>query len=687
MSLLFPAFLAGLVAWLGPWILHRFNREDPPETSFPSSQFLEPTRVPESRKRKLRHIDLFGLRTLFVLAVCLLFAQPSCTSDSLSSNSQRNTFVVIDRSASMQTGDRWPQAVEAAREVLRSGGSDSSNLTGASNAVQLFDLSSELRAHADLSNDAAQAVSALNQLQPSFEAAQYGRMMQQLDALAARESLPVDVVFVTDEQQSNFPVQRRLLRTQHIDSFEVVRVTNSESNLSVRASASTEDGVNVQISTDVLWSTAQSSQDSASQSDAQSIDATVFVSDENRELASKNVQLFANKTQRIAFESVILPGVNVQALSVRVAGDANDSLAIDSEIQVPVSKREPILVGMTAVDDAIPETPALFVNTALTTDRLARVVSLDNATGDAWSAAQHWVVFLKAPQGEPLVLPDNVTSYVESGGNALVVLQSQPGNLNDATESAGSPSDTGYVGSVNTAHPLGLGELNWRDISVYETHPLTVNLTDDVLIRSSDGTPYLIERLFNEGNTRRSGRVLVLNDSLNGISSDLPLQTAFVDWTAQVIRWFDATTAYPDRLDAGQSVLLPAGAQVISPDGQPLRELAGMSAAEAVVLREPGIHTVATRSGSHALSVTVPWVESNLTSVEADTAWQSGLVESDVAGDAGTVSTPNAVSETPILTDAAKLPWLSWLLPIMALSLLAENLVANRRLRIRRDGL
>lgn len=687
MSLLFPAFLAGLVAWLGPWILHRFNREDPPETNFPSTQFLEPTRIPESRKRKLRHIDLFGLRTLFVLAVCLLFAQPSCTSDTTGVNSQRNTFVVIDRSASMQTGDRWQRAVQAAGDLLKTGGAQDSSESGSTSAVQLFDLSSELQAHGELSRDAAQAESVLNQLQPSFEAAQYGRMMQQLDALAAREALPVDVVFVTDEQQSNFPLQPRMLRTQHIDNFDVIRVTDSESNLSVRASASTEDGVNVQLSTDVLWSKTQAVDDNESADIGETINASVSVLDDNGVLASKNIQLTAHKTQRIAFESVILPGVNVETLTVRLAGDADDALTIDSEVQVPVSKREPILVGMTAVGSAIPETPALFVSTALTTDRLARVVPLDNATGDAWSAAQHWVVFQEVETGEPLVLPDTVRSYVEAGGNALVVLQSRGGELNDSAANQSVTSNTGYVGSINTAHPLGLGELNWRDISVYESNPLSVNAVDDVLLRTSDGTPLLFERILSVGDTRSAGRVLVLNDSLNGISSDLPLQTAFVDWTAQVVRWFDATTAYPDRIDAGSSVLLPAGAQVIAPDGQPLRALAGMSTPEAVVLRQPGIHTVATRSGSHAVAVTVPWEESNLQSAKNDSDWLSNTTENTTPDDREAVNDSNDTTAARLAAEAPKVPWLTWLLPIMALSLLAENLVANRRLRVRRDGL
>ena len=256
MTFLFPAFLAGLAALFVPWILHRFNRETPPATPFPSTRFLEATRAPVSRKKRLRHLGLFSLRSLFLIALCLLFAQPYCSTDENRAGSQANTFVVVDRSASMQTGDRWSSAIGAAADALRDG--TAAGTVGAGpNSVQLFDLAGTLTAHGELSSDLSPANAALRGLRPSAQAGDYGLMMQQLDTLASAQELPVDVVFISDAQQSNLPLQRRQLRTQNIRNFTIQNMASDETNLAIVGNASSTDGVNVALSLRLLFSTSQ----------------------------------------------------------------------------------------------------------------------------------------------------------------------------------------------------------------------------------------------------------------------------------------------------------------------------------------------------------------------------------------------------------------------------------------------
>jgi len=719
MSFLAPLFFAGLLAWAGPWLLHRFNREDPPETVFPSTRFLEATRVPVSSQKKLRHLGLLSLRTLFLLAACLLFAQPYCSTDQ-NRTGQRNVFVVIDRSASMQTGDRWSRAVAEASNALSA---------DPMNSVQLFDLTSELNAHGELTTELSAANNALQALEPSNEQGRYGVMMQRLDALASREELPVDVVFITDAQRSNLPLQRRRLRTTNIDQLSIKSVAENETNVAVRANASSSDGVNVSLSAQVLWSTSDDTTAGTSTNTLGDQSANLIVSAGDRSLASEALTLKANEPITAVINELILPSIETKQLTVRVtADDGNDLLPIDNEIEVAVQRAEPIPIGVRALGMQEPEAASLFLRTALTTDRLAKLVPF---TGDATtlsSDALHWVIFVPHNEAGDISVPEPVENFVAEGGNVLLVLQPSTDESSSLSTQAPSesssvaqfdelpsdvtgevtgelpgelPSGTDFIGTVDVAHPLALGELDWQETKVYSTIGLEPESIDRVLMRTGRGVPLMIERnLFSNAQSdeeSKPGRLLIVSDPLDGVASDIPLQSAFVDWVAQIVGWFDASIAFPPQLNSGESIALPAKAQVISPSGQPLRSLAGSAVASRVVLRDPGLHTVVTNAAEHAVAVTVPWEESNFETLSEDylAEWSSGEVPDAELTTSDALTNSDEPLDEPLnegTSDAARTPppllssWWPWLLSLLAFSLLAESLLANRRLAVRRDG-
>ena len=694
MNFVFPAFLAGIAALLLPWLLHRFNRETPPETPFPSTQFLESTRVPVSRKKRLRHLGLFSLRTLFLLAACLLFAQPYCTTDQNRASQQRNVFVVIDRSASMQADDRWSQARAKTAEVLNESQAPTSAVGSTQNAVQLFDIASTLTAHGELSTELSGANATLRSLSPSFESAPYGLMMQQLDALASRLDDPVDVVFITDAQESNLPLQRRLLRTQHIDNFTLHKVNTNAANLAVRASARAGDGVNVQVSAQVLYSHADDASNNSDAETPNTTSATLTVLAAGQTLESRTFNLTQGATESIVLSNLVMPSAAIDELTVRLDGD-NDSLAIDNEISVPIQLDNPIQVGIGSIGMRMPEEGALFLRTALNTDGLARVINSSNNGTGLSDEASHWAVFIPHAAGTDVQVPQVVTDFVRAGGNVLLVLVPENGSEKS------SVSNADFIGSIDTAHPLALGELDWQETRVYSPVSFNSLSTDRILMRTGSGLPLLVERnalsSIDSSDTQASGRLLFLADPLDGVASDLPLQSAFVDWIANTIRWFDASIAFPTQINAGESLLLPAQTQVLSPSGKTLRTLADSGQKNRLLLNEPGVYTVVTSMAEYPLAVTVPWEESNLTSFVEDkegfwgqsdptssTADES-LVEFD-NNNGKNNETANALN-TPSALDASKgRPWWPWLMPLLALALLAESLWANRLLSVRRDG-
>ena len=94
------------------------------------------------------------------------------------------------------------------------------------------------------------------------------------------------------------------------------------------------------------------------------------------------------------------------------------------------------------------------------------------------------------------------------------------------------------------------------------------------------------------------------------------------------------------------------------------------------------------------MAVTVPWEESNLETLSEDylEEWSSGelLSAEDAANEQSVANSESTIDEEGDTTSVASTnnlsAWWPWLLPLLALSLIAESLLANRRLAVRREG-
>jgi len=71
-----PAFLWGLLALAAPVIVHLINRERAVVKRFPSTRFIDPSRLPQQGRRRLRDYLLLALRMLVYAAVILALANP-----------------------------------------------------------------------------------------------------------------------------------------------------------------------------------------------------------------------------------------------------------------------------------------------------------------------------------------------------------------------------------------------------------------------------------------------------------------------------------------------------------------------------------------------------------------------------------------------------------------------------------
>ena len=121
MSLLFPLFLAAAAAVIAPILLHL--RRQPPKTKveFSSLQFLMPTPMVTTTRSKIERWLLLALRCLALLLLAAMFARPFLADQKMRDGKGKAVLVLVDRSASMQQGDHFAQALAKAREWLRKG--------------------------------------------------------------------------------------------------------------------------------------------------------------------------------------------------------------------------------------------------------------------------------------------------------------------------------------------------------------------------------------------------------------------------------------------------------------------------------------------------------------------------------------------------------------------------------------
>jgi len=111
------ALLAGLGALAVPILIHLLLKQRRKPLRFSTIQFFQKRDEKTSQRRKLRNWLLLSLRLLLLALIVLAFARPYLpgAAGSAAASQRRQLVLVLDRSASMQAGDRWAKA----RELLQ----------------------------------------------------------------------------------------------------------------------------------------------------------------------------------------------------------------------------------------------------------------------------------------------------------------------------------------------------------------------------------------------------------------------------------------------------------------------------------------------------------------------------------------------------------------------------------------
>ena len=686
---LVPAMLAGILAIAVPIILHLRHRDKDRPFKFPSLMFLEQLPIRTAQRRRVTDWPLLLLRVLALLLLALAFARPVFTRQAIAGADTRARAVVVllDRSGSMAHRDVWPVALDSARKVIASLGAK--DRVG----VVFFDDASEIAQR--MTDDKGAATAVLGAAKPLPRGTRFApalRTARQL--LLDAPYAAAEIVVISDLQRAGTTGVAGI----DLPSGVTLRAINvgpaDRANSAVRAvearrvTETTPNGARAMLAVKARVVARELAA-------PRSVAATVVIN--GRDAASQTVTL-TNGESVITFPTVPVPDTDITG-TVRLATDALEG---DDVFRFVVPRDDAVRVALVTPDDVRGD-ETLYLERALTIGR-APEIRLTRVAGTAVTAATlrdaAVVLLWDVLPGQSSV--DALTKFAQDGGGVAIVAGrrlagsaaaggSAPSGASASASAAPAgragilparingladrlPDRGGTLANVRFEHPLFAPFRDAQDallVARFLRYPrMDVNQGSDVLARFDDGLPAIVER------RQGAGRVLLLATALEGVSSDFPLQPAFLPFLRQLVMHTSGRDATPLWRTTADNWSLPeqvANPVVRAPDESLIRPR-NDSAGGAVPLADAGHYSVFSGTASGiprgVVAVNVPVTESDLTPIDPKELLLGVRTSEELAVADSAVPTPDALERRQ---NAWRI-----LLVIVALALLGETFMATR---------
>ncbi len=657
MTLLAPAFLAGLLAIALPIWLHRLSSENPNRKQFSSLMFLEAGEPQRVLAKNVQYLLLLALRIALLVLLVLAFIQPALwrTPPPAGEDGARMNVIVVDRSASMAAADRWDQALDAAGDLIDDMPlGDAGQIVGAGRTLELITAAT---------NDPAVLRQGLAGLEPGLFHADYGQLTRALDGLVRNAELPVVLHFVTDAQASGLPARFAELAPTAPAAIVIHQVGDrDEPNWAVESLVGS-------AVTGELTAAVTSYAD-----EARELDLSLELN--GRVIARESASVEPGATAAVEFPPLTLAeGSN----RVRVSLDGADRFEADD--QRLLALRRPTPRPVLVVAGSLRGNDALFVASALETlEALALSVTTvqPGALADEDAADYAFIVVADAAVLDPAA-EAQLTDYVESGGGlllgvgprstALAAVPVTGQTFATATQALSRDAEFTAIGVIDTSHSALRGLEALRSARFSRYNGIEPGPEDRVLAAFENGAPYLIESGLS------AGRVLIVTSSLGREWNDLPLQPVFVPFAAGLADHLLGGAGFSNEAGLGTTLALRAmglqGGQIFDPTGEPALGLGGT---DDVLLDQTGFYELAGGGRSALVAVNFDSRESDLAVLDPDTIGRWEGLGQAIEGAAG-----NAVAGEPVLT-----PFGRWLLLVLLAAVVMESLAGNWHLRVRR---
>jgi hypothetical protein len=686
-----PLFLLGLIAIGVPIWLHRVARANPVHHTFPSLMLLEASETQRTAQRTLRYWLLLLLRILLVAALVFAFAGPLWEKQQRIgvASDTRLHAIVLDASVSMQQGDHWARALAAAEAVLEDlRPADQVMLVRA--AGRRVDVVHE----ATVAREVGAVRASLRSLTPNLERLDFGFAMSTADQWLRKPRPPVVLHFISDFQRSAAP-----LRFADLEPPSGAQLVMHEVSSPQRFNTFIQSATLSQDDTRVLQVSVRSAH-------AQAQQRTLILNVDGQEMARKLVQLApaapladeqivtgeggtsprlraapssteaSAATLEVTFEGLeFAPGAH----RVEVRLEPQDALVHDDRFFAVVEHANPkalLLERSADADDAAYFAAAVG---ALTAPRV-EVTRQAAGTFDTGRLSDYSIVVVPDLLALSTSAVERIGQYVEAGGALLTTLGTGSAETELPWLSSWKIEPPRArlmpIGTIDTSHPILRDAPQWSSVRFFRQRAVQVGEADRVLIAHADGAPLLVERDFG------AGRMLILTAPVDRVWNDLAIHPVFVQFISQAARYLigddSATASTTVGTPVATGLTAASGGQIFDPSGARVLDLASMTSAERLVPSQLGFYEARHANGARWLAVNTDRRESEVTALSADylAHWQA------LRQRAPTAAPP--ASEVAADTQTQSLgPALLWL---AALVLLAELLMANRYLAVRRES-
>ncbi|HUF30080.1 MAG TPA: BatA domain-containing protein [Gemmatimonadaceae bacterium] len=680
-GLLAPIFLAGLALLAIPVLVHLTHKERKEPVEWPSLMFLQRIEYRAARRQRIRHWLLLLLRATAMALVVMAFARPvieGVAAATGASGGPRHLVVMLDRSHSMQYGDRFARAQEAARDAV-------SGLSPG-DRVSVITFDDVPAAPVAASQDAPAAMAAINAATAGDRSTRYAPAVRLAGRILSDAGIPRrEVVLISDFQRRGWSSDddARLPGGTALRTVDVGAADSPNSTVGgLEIARDVSSGVERARVTARLTST---------HAEPRAVAATLRFN--GRQVDRREVTLPPSGATSITFAPATLPaGVTRGEVSITA-----DQLSADDTFVFTLAEGENISVLIVESDGAAAST-SLYLARALAIGDApgfrSRIVQSGRLTSSDIAGAA--VIVLNDAPPPRAELTRALASRIAEGAGLLIVAGPRaddrswpvdatlllPATTGDiADRPAGRPASVGFM---DRSHPAltvfrapRSGDFAAARFLRYRTlQPVS---GAEVLARFDDGAPALVERRVG------TGRALVLASTLDGIWNDLPLQPVFLPLVHQITRY---AAGYAERrrwYTVGEVVDLardPSGIAsdsargtlvALSPSGE--RTLIPPERRPVIEIGERGFYELRPESGSRsvALAANVAAAESDLSRVDPE---ELTLAISPAPADTAAVSLTAGLDGLAEPERRHHLWW--WLLAAAFVALAAETVLGNR---------
>ncbi len=642
-----PLLLFGLAALSIPVLVHLVHSRRARRTPFPSLMFLEATTFRAHRRRRVRDLPLLLLRLAAFLLIVLAFARPYLRGalEAAGAGGARHRVVLLDRSWSMRYGDRWTEALRAARAEFEG------LPVGARGSLVLFDEGAEVVAGPTA--DRVLLLDGLARSEPGWSGTRLRPALEAADRLFAEGEGGGEVVLVSDLQALAWlPGEAGVLpASTPLRIIDLSRPGSEDAGIaSVRARrAGGEEAAGEEVALDALLF-------NHGPHPLRGVEVTLQAGETTR---SVRVDVPAGGTVPASFEGLPLPAAGLAA-TLRIR---EDELAADDVFYatIPPEPRREALILQAA---GSPSRQSLYLIRALEVLEAPRlqVRSLPGIDLPELDPVRTPLVVLNDPGMLPAAVRSELDAYVRAGGGLLVLLGpawragTDPAGEELLPGGVGPPVDRIREAGVTLSgldydHPVFAvfrrpGSGAFTGARFFRYRPVPSEWADRVPARFSDGAPALIERDLG------AGHVLLWTSLFDNVWNDLVLQPVFLPLVGQTVLHLTRYRPLPLWYDVG--------APLASGEAGPL---------------PPGFHERAGREGENPveIAVNVDRREADLTPLDAgELALRAVRPAGEAPREAGLGSRPGEV--------LSGRSWAWWYLLVAAvLALAAEAHLAGRR--------